>query len=141
VSRIRCVGFTGTQEGMTEAQLEKLYATLELYRDAGAITFRHGDCQGADAQAHVVARSLGYRVAIHPPIKEDRRAFCEADEVFKPKPFLQRNHDIVDWCDVLVATPKGPEELRSGTWATVRYAKSVERPWVTLMPHADVPLP
>lgn len=139
--RIRSVGFTGTQQGMTEVQQEKVRAALEIYRDAGAVTFRHGDCLGADAQAHAIARALGYRTVAHPPVNPDKRAFCEVDELLKPRPYLQRNHDIVDWSDVLIGAPKGPEELRSGTWATLRYAKSLDRPRVILMPHAEVPMP
>jgi len=41
-----------------------------------------------------------------------------------PKPYLERNHNIVDESELLIACPKSKEEeLRSGTWATVRYAR------------------
>jgi hypothetical protein len=40
------------------------------------------------------------------------------------KTYLSRNHDILLQCDMLVAALKTrEEEERSGTWATVRYAK------------------
>jgi hypothetical protein len=47
----------------------------------------------------------------------------EATETRPPKPPLDRNRDIVDAVDVLLVGPKGPEELRSGTWSCVRYAR------------------
>ena len=41
-------------------------------------------------------------------------------------PPLVRNHKIVGAVHLLIATPKtDKEELRSGTWATIRYAKKV----------------
>ena len=41
---------------------------------------------------------------------------------------------LVDACEVLLATPKGPEKLRSGTWATVRYARKVGKRIVIIEP-------
>lgn len=43
------------------------------------------------------------------------------------KPPLVRNHDIVDSTELLIACPKEQVEvLRSGTWATIRYARKKE---------------
>ena len=51
------------------------------------------------------------------------------------KPPLDRNHDIVERCDLLIATPHTVEEqLRSGTWATIRYARKVHRPHYIIRP-------
>lgn len=99
----------------------------------------HGDCFGADAQAHILARKLGWRVIIHPPIELQKRAMCVGDEVWPSKPYLVRNHDIVANTDRMVATPRGySEEMRSGTWATVRYALKIGRTVYVVTPDGDV---
>ena len=137
------VGFTGSQGGMKSEQVTALrllleeifrypadflpsapFADLDLPRVA---ELHHGDCIGSDAQAHKIARELGYRVVGHPPINSSKRAFCDFDELREPREYLIRNHDIVDETNVMVATPDAPETLRSGTWATIRYARSLER--------------
>lgn len=50
------------------------------------------------------------------------------------------DHDIVDATAVLVACPKEEEgeELRSGTWATVRYARRRHRPVYVVRPSGRV---
>jgi hypothetical protein len=120
----KIIGFTGTQKGMTEAQKAALGNAL-----GWPGTLHHGDDDGADKQADVVARRHGFFIEVHPPIEAKRRAFCgrpnSNDVIWKPKEYLDRNRDIVDCCDFLIATPKGrTEERRSGTWATIRYAKN-----------------
>jgi predicted Rossmann fold nucleotide-binding protein DprA/Smf involved in DNA uptake len=52
--------------------------------------------------------------------------------VHTPKAPLDRNRDIVDAAAVLIAAPKEmTETLRSGTWATVRYArKQGKQVWI-----------
>ena len=121
------VGFTGTEKGMTSAQKQ----TLCLLLDSLDVTeFHHGDCVGADAEAHEIALDRGIRIVIHPPTDSKKRAFCKgAVEIREPKPYLDRNHDIVDEGDgALIATPFEEKEiLRSGTWATVRYAYKMGR--------------
>jgi predicted Rossmann fold nucleotide-binding protein DprA/Smf involved in DNA uptake len=53
----------------------------------------------------------------------------EGEEVAEPDEYLKRNRAIVDGSEILVATPKEEdgEALRSGTWATVRYARKMGR--------------
>ena len=120
------MGFTGTRKGMTKVQLLIFTALLKKKRPK---EFHHGDCKGADEQAHLVAALLDSRVVIHPPVNERMRAHCpDAHEVKEPRLYLERNHAIVDACDVLVATPGESREVtRSGTWATVRYARKLGR--------------
>lgn len=132
------VGFTGTQEGMSFDQ----ECTLDEYlaEDNGLGYFHHGDCVGADAEADRVAKVNGYTRVIHPPINESKRAFCGMDDdsdaiVYEPKDYLDRNRDIVDACDILIATPSSDQEtMRSGTWYTVRYARKVGKPYVIIFP-------
>lgn len=117
------LGFTGTQVGMSERQKAQLVAVLVRYNIS---EFHHGDCIGADAEADAIARAHGIPITIHPPIIPSKRAYCgkPGDGLWLPKQYLERNHDIVDATDFLVAAPRtDEEELRSGTWATVRYAR------------------
>jgi hypothetical protein len=118
--RIRRVGFTGTQETLNKFQLKSLKRLLSW---CGNHVLHHGDCIGADASAHDIADQIGMRVVIHPPINPTKRAFKTAMQVLECKPYIERNHDIVGMTDWLIACPKGGEEQRSGTWATVRYAR------------------
>jgi hypothetical protein len=121
------LGFTGSRYGINWSKRCKLSSIIVEYPYGS--TFLHGDCKGADAQAHDIARLAGLKVIIYPPINSHDRAFMDGDEVKAPAPYLQRNRHIVDDCDVLIAAPWSPiEVLRSGTWATVRYARKIGRP-------------
>jgi len=130
------VGFTGTQRGLTTAQrssLERLLARLKVVHDFVAL--HHGDCIGADTEAHRAAVGLGYHVVLHPPLKDDKRSFCKADEERPSLSYLDRNQKIAEACVLLVACPKeNVEQLRSGTWATVRRARKLGRRIVILPP-------
>jgi len=121
------IGFTGTRKGMTDEQKEEISWMLQAQLGlARAITGKvdevhHGDCVGADSDFHDLAS--GYDIVVHPPSVDKYRAFREGSEILPPKSYLQRNMDIVDSCDILIAAPEGEEQQRSGTWATVRYAR------------------
>ena len=116
------LGFTGTQQGCTAVQLTALRRLLTATLHHNDI-FRHGDCVGADEHAHHAARLTGAIIHIHPPTNATKRAHCDGDVIWLPRLYLDRNHDIVNRSDRLIACPKGPEEQRSGTWSTVRYAR------------------
>jgi hypothetical protein len=90
---------------MTDRQKETFRQVLAKY---GPTEFHHGDCLGADAVAHAIVRSWRptARIIIHPPSSDSLRAFCQGDAHLAPKPYLARNQDIVDECEVLVAAPK-----------------------------------
>lgn len=92
--------------------------------------FHHGDCIGADSEADAIARSLGIHIVIHPPTNSSKRAFCfqPGDIMWAEQDYLVRNEEIVAVSDFLIAAPKGNvEELRSGTWATIRYARKANK--------------
>lgn len=118
------IGFTGSRFGMAYAQREAVRDLLAVLRKERRNTFHHGDCVGADAEAHDLVRGV-WAVEIHPSSISTRRAFCRgAWRVYPVKPPLERNKDIVDACSILIATPGTSTEVqRSGTWATVRYAR------------------
>lgn len=132
------VGFTGTQQGMTDAQFNRI---ASWFAHRPGITLHHGDCIGADADAHEAAFYERIRVEIHPPDIDRKRAFCKgAAVVHPPAPYLVRNRAIVAATEVLLATPKEEtgEELRSGTWATVRAARKAGRRVVIVRPSGRV---
>jgi len=88
-------GFTGTQAGMTQEQKEsfknicELAASLEIF-----CQFHHGDCIGADADAHDIAEKY-MDIVIHPPLNNSKRAFKNSNKILEPKEYLTRNKDIV----------------------------------------------
>jgi hypothetical protein len=48
----------------------------------------------------------------------------DGDVLYKPKPPLARDRDIVNAVEFLIAAPKSDDQtLRSGTWTTIRYAR------------------
>lgn len=131
------IAFTGTKQGMTARQLTQVAAWI-----LGAAEIHHGDCVGADAQLHELALAADVpRIVIHPPTNPAKRAFCHhknrlATElglitseviVLPERPYLDRNRDIVDAAQLLIAAPKEPAEpdrLRAGgTWHAARYAR------------------
>lgn len=128
------VGFTGTSEGITEAQKESLIRVLETL---DVKVGHHGDCVGADEVFHELV-FWHADVVTHPPDNDYKRAFLGATETRKELPYLVRNHNIVDETQVLVACPNGPERLRSGTWATVRYARKKQRPIYIVWPGGHI---
>lgn len=126
------VGFTGTQIGMSEAQKLQFVQDLLLLNPT---EFHHGDCVGADADAHDIVREFfpGCKIVSHPPTIRSKRAFKKADEYREPKDYLARNKDIVDETDVLFGSPKSDEEeLRSGTWSTIRYSRKQNKEPIVL---------
>jgi hypothetical protein len=141
---VTCIGFTGTREGMTIHQKRSLEIVMLMIKKTSgqvlsAVQFHHGDCVGADAEAHEIAMKMQMAITIHPPDVPSARAFCTGAHETIAKPYLERNRDIVDCCDILVVCPKThKEELRSGTWATWRYAKANRTRNVLIRPDGTV---
>lgn len=134
----RALGFTGTQRGMTYEQQASVRHLLHLFEWS---SLHHGDCIGADAQAHDLAVTKGIGTVIHPPDKDAKRAYKFSKDTRKPKPYLGRNRDIVDECWFLVAAPgEDIEVVRSGTWSTVRYARSLKRCVWVILPSGEITL-
>lgn len=126
------VGFTGTRKGMSEAQFNQLRVVLRRWlqfaHDAAGGTslpeFHHGESPNgasADLDARDEAVCYGFKQIPHPP-KDDT-----------PAAMLARNRDIATIYDILIAAPETDKEvLRSGTWATVRYARACHKPIIHL---------
>lgn len=128
------VGFSGSSKGMSDDQIKELWSWLGIYKNIEyEVEFHHGDCVGADSEAHDLAKLRKYKIISHPPINESKRAFKKADIILEAKKYLQRNKDIAEVCDVLIAAPKEMEEvLRSGTWSTIRRARKLNKEIIIL---------
>lgn len=134
------VGFTGTREGMTD---EQLISFIRIADDLHPTIFRHGVCAGADSQAVHAVYEMSPRPVVFGHFGDIGSLTCEhaaalCDDTAQPEPCLNRNRDIVDACDILIACPRGPEERRSGTWATIRYARKQGKPIVIVWPDGSV---
>lgn len=135
------VGFTGTRDGLKPKQRDTLAALLLGYgrtesHDGRMHQFHHGDCLGADFEAHVLARlTKKFYIVGHPPDNPKSRAWCVCDTLKPTFEYKVRNKNIVRVADLLVACPKQDyEEVRSGTWQTIRYARSTKKPVVFVWP-------
>lgn len=125
------VSFTGTQLGMTLLQqttVGRMLAKLKA-KHGDRLYGVHGDCVGADEMFDGLCAAHGIRRGIYPSDVEEKRAHCErrgADVLAQPAPPLERNTPIAAAGDLLIAAPKEyDEEMRSGTWATVRRARAL----------------
>lgn len=132
------LGFTGSRKGLTLRQSRTLKEWLFRLHPREA---HHGDCVGADFEFNRICYQLNPRPRLvsHPPDDSRYRAFCQADETRRAVDYLERDDDIARECEFLIATPFEKEErLRSGTWATVRYARSYEKPVLLIFPNGSV---
>ena len=110
------IGITGTRNGLTEAQFDRLEVVLK--HDSSITHIHAGDCEGVDIQVIQVCEDLRPDVKriVHPPLNGTFRAFGKYDETRPAKDYLKRNKDIVDECSRLWGFPKERKEvLRSGT--------------------------
>jgi hypothetical protein len=129
------VGFTGTSSGMTHAQLDSVETLLVFL----CSELHHGDCVGADAQAHDLAERHHIGTVVHPPLDPKSRAHKQGDEVRQARPYLRRNQDIVRETNMLLAAPATEaEQLRSGTWSTVRFARHLGRRIFLVLPDGSM---
>ena len=148
------LGFTGTQSGMSDFQKEEFRKLLFHYKVTELL---HGDCIGSDEEANNIGVQEGIKVfTIHPPTNPSKRSFCfdyegltkfnhiltEFKDIdgmhvrWQPvKPYLERNINIVEACEVLIATPKEyVHTLRSGTWQTIRHCWKIKKHVVIIPP-------
>ena len=113
-------GFTGTRTGMSVRQALQFREVIRWLRPG---EFHHGGAVGADMQAAAALEAMlnlvvwQSTIVVHPAGRQP----------------LMRNRAIVAACDILIAAPEtDTEQLRSGTWATVRYARQAVKPVIML---------
>lgn len=121
---------------MTPEQKKSVRDVLIFAKSHEGVHVNHGDCIGADAEMHKICVSLRIPMTHYPCDILSQRAYLPgAIEVKSPRPSLQRNHDIVNNSDWIIAAPAEIEEvLRSGTWATIRYARKRGIPVMLVLP-------
>lgn len=123
------IGFTGNRNGLRPDQEQQIKLILDKYDN---MIVSHGDCVGSDTEFHNLC--VNYKnahldkniiIRIFPPNITTLRAFNNADILMEEKPYLERNLDIIKHSSILIACQidKNKEELRSGTWSTVRQAR------------------
>ena len=118
--------FTGTQRGMTPAQSARIEILL---RFLGVTRVLHGACEGSDREFHDLTKGILRELYPGTPEQAEWASahVAPGDRVWPvpndAKPQISRDHRMVDRAPILIAAPRGRHEvLRSGTWATVRYA-------------------
>lgn len=136
------VGFTATRTLTHEGRLI-IRQTLEglNIEQPENTEFTTGGADGGDKfiahQLRAIYPEALHRIALPATFDEKWVRMFEIGEDFNYRievietnsPPLKRNHTILDHSQYLVGFPKGPkEERRSGTWATIRYAKAREMP-------------
>ena len=155
------IGITATQYGLTRkqaasarlllerlaGQAQSLRGTREAgkdHRTDGEVELHHGVCVGGDAQVHRIAQTLGLAIIGHPPTDQYKmvRHLDGFARLIEPAPYTERNEQIVTESDLLIACPRTfDEQLRSGTWATVRRAQAAGKPVWFIYPDGRIEAP
>ena len=139
------IGITGSRDGMSEYQYEKIRLILfQQETISSPLSFHHGDCVGVDEQAHNIAAALGYELHIYPPDNDRNRAYCSVGNIVMthpPESYLGRNKHIVLTVEHLLVVPDSDvERWRSGTWSTCRYAEKIGRQYAIITPDGSEPI-
>lgn len=116
------------------SQHQKEQFVLKMY-ELNPTEFHHGDCEGADAEAHDIVREFfpDVKIIVYPPISKYRQAFRQGDFHHPPESYITRDYKIVDATEYLIGGPLGDTEiLRSGTWTTIRYGRKTNKPITVL---------
>lgn len=123
------LGFTATQRGLTAEQRGQVRLIIATTRPSAVV---HGGCVGGDDEIDQVAEELGVDRVVFPSTIVSKRISTEVLRsrnrsrvmIMAPRPPLERNPLIVDASHRMVACPgETQEKTRSGTWATIRYAR------------------
>ncbi len=122
------ISFSGTREGMGEAQLRDLSIFLKSHKNRLVIA-SHGCCMGADVQFHRACREIVGKhlfIAGFPStsVRTCRSDELDLDSVADPAEPLARNKTIVDTGpDLLIAAPLHNQYEIGGTWNAIHYAQ------------------
>lgn len=138
------LAFTGTRKGMTPRQHSIVKQILEEFRPTEVA---HGGCVGADEEFHALCVRFATPV-IHVwwSNVEGKQAVLMGPSIgsktlivnHPQQPPLDRNWDIIREADLVIACPESATEtLRSGTWATVRYAEQLDKTIKVIKPYDD----
>jgi len=143
------VGFVGNQKEMSKQQKDTLIRIMKkLKHTYQNIDLHMGSAPGSDAEAFaiVVENGLVSRLFFYPSSNPDENAFdiedprdLEKKEIKllrqNERTIFERNRNIVDTCDMIIAVPRETLEKReSETWMAIRYSKIQKKRLFTLYP-------
>lgn len=134
-------GVTGTQNGLNTVQIANVKDVLAKLMYTGFEYMHNGKCIGADHDLAILWDQIGGKVCWHPPTNAYKmtQLLFNGETSELPAPYLDRNKVIVDRSRVLVACPKETtEQLRSGTWATIRHARRTNKKRIIIYPDGNV---
>lgn len=136
-------GVSGTAGNVTALQIDHARKRMVEFKDSGFIWQHNGQCVGADYELAKIWDGLGGLIHFHPPINTVKMFDVDYSSwdcrLSTPKPYLERNLDIVLESSLLLALPNTyKEKLRSGTWATVRRARENGVPVILVFPDGSV---
>jgi len=136
------IAFSGTRRGMKAVQQDLLSNVLQQHFGSCQEPpwLLHGDCVGADAQAHAIAKAIGYKIGVFPPDKDKYRAFVsDYDWIGGPLPYLVRDELMIKKAQIVYATPNQKVEIfrGSGTWFAIRRACDYARDGTIFYPDGD----
>lgn len=139
------LGFTGTRRGMTTRQRNALPGVLSSL----PAQLLHGGAPGADEEMDSFLAPLFLEpgsIQVYPGDygredywKSPDRPFSNLRRIWPAVHYLKRNWIITYKADRLLATPETDNEvLRSGTWATIRYARRLKKPITIISPDGSI---
>jgi hypothetical protein len=133
---LQVLSFTGIADGLTMPQRRIITNQLIRY-DPAQHAFAVGGAPGVDIEVALQGLHLGFHVhAVLPsaPYHPEGAVACTTHEVVAPgrnasESYMKRNSRLAEICYCMVAFPAtNTERLRSGTWSTVRRARTLGRP-------------
>ena len=136
------LGFTGSRNGMTPEQADKV---IELIRQIEPVQAIDGMCIGSDAEFAKICKKLGiftHGFPGHYKNNPSDRSMVDPEgrDVMQPsQPHLERNRQIVGSSDAMIATPAGDDfKARGGTNFTIKYAIKMGVPIYIVLPDGTV---
>lgn len=136
------IGFTGARVGMSSECVRAVSRQLGLIANANVVGL-HGDCVGADSDFDCLCRLHSIETWMRPCTmdgNEDHRfrAYTQAKPMGKATNPMKRNREIASQCHVLFGCPPTDHEVqRSGSWATIRYARKYGKPTFLFFPSGE----
>lgn len=115
----------------------------EAVREERFTHLHMGDCSGGDEFLTIMwarYKDPFKSVIVHPPEDPKLRIYWPSFLAIRdPKPYLERNLDMVTDSECLIAAPgQMSESLRSGTWSTIRYARQKKIPIYIIQPTGHI---
>lgn len=132
------IGITGTRKGLNQKQRIEIEEFLSQIPDRSTSELHHGDCVGVDVEVAEIARKLGFITVSHPPLNSKMQAHHKSDHIRAPAEYLERNREIVDEVELMLAAPlEETIKATSGTWYTMNYSIHKKKPIVIFFPFSE----